>query len=64
MLLSELIIKARAVTGVEDPEIRIVGEGGFLPILEIESRKSYDDEHVWTGTRFQKGAFACIEFID
>ena len=61
MKLSILINKVRSVTKEEDPEIRIVGEGGFLDIDEILSRKDYYDDSFFTGKEFEKGNFACIE---
>jgi hypothetical protein len=56
MKLSELTKMAREKTGIEDPEILIVGEGGFLEI-EVNHRSEYYDENYWISTKSTKKQF-------
>jgi len=63
MKLDELIQEARKQTGKENPEIRIVADGGFLPIKEVLGRDAYRDESHKNPNGFEKGNFACLEFL-
>ena len=63
MKLSELVSAVKKIHK-GDPEIRIVGEGGFLKIQEVVSRKEYYDENLVKGSPgalFENGDFVCIE---
>jgi len=62
MKLSEFIKEAEKMYPEEDPEIKIVGVG-FEDILELVKREEYYDDNGWTGTKYEKGNFICIETI-
>jgi hypothetical protein len=63
MRLSELNKIIKSISKEDNPEIRIVGDGGFLKIDEILPRSSYHDENFLSGTEFEKGNFVCVEVV-
>ena len=62
MRLSELNKIIKSISKEDNPEIRIVGDGGFLEIDEILPRSSYHNENFF-GTEFEKGNFVCVEVV-
>jgi anti-sigma regulatory factor (Ser/Thr protein kinase) len=61
MKLSKLIKEIRLISEEDDPEIRIVDDGGFLDIDEVLHRDDYADENLFTGKAWEKGDFICLE---
>ena len=61
MLLSKLIRLVHQKSTCVDPDIRIVGTGGFLAILEVNSRDEYYNDNPWAGVDYENGDFICIE---
>jgi len=60
MKLSKLTELVREITGMQDPEIKVVTSAGFSDITEVLSRKDYYNE-TYSGKLIEKGEFACIE---
>jgi len=61
MKLSKLVKEISKISKSKNPEIRIVGEGGFLDIAEVLKRSDYYDEAIPSGRPFEKGNFICLE---
>lgn len=58
MKLSELVSEARNKSGIDDPEIRIAGHGGFLDISELLTSGEYYD---YGKSDVPESEFICIE---
>lgn len=61
MRLSEFIRIVKDKQIHPDPDIRIVGPGGFLSIHEVNSRSDYHDDHPAFSGEYEKDDFICIE---